>query len=43
MSIMLDEDLHKKLRDLRAKKIKSGTGDTSFSKVLNDVLRKQLK
>ena len=40
---MLDEGLHKKLRDLRAKKIKSGTGDTNFSQVLNDVLRKQLK
>jgi len=40
---MLDEDLHKKLRDLRAKKIKAGMGSTSFSKVLNDVLRKQLK
>ena len=40
---MLDEDLNKKLIDLQAKMIKSTISSVSFSKVLNDTLRKQLK
>ena len=40
---MLDDDLHKKLIDLQAKMIKSTVSSVSFSKVLNDTLRKQLK
>jgi len=39
---MLDEDLAKKLRVLQAKRLKDSSKSISFSKVLNDQLRKGL-
>ena len=43
VTIMLDDDLDKKLRLLQAKLITSDQSNHSFSAVLNDVLRKSLK
>ena len=43
VTIMLDEDLLKKLHDIQAKKIKETTESVSFSGVLNETLRKSLK
>jgi len=40
---MLDEDLARKLRLLQAKLIQERQGTVSFSRVVNDVLRKGLK
>jgi hypothetical protein len=40
---MIDDDLDKKLRLLQAKKIRDTEESVSFSRVLNDVLRKGLK
>lgn len=42
ITIMLDEDLAKKLRLLQAKEIKNSNKSISFSRVLNDALRKNL-
>ena len=43
ITIMLDEDLDKKLRLLQAKKIREVSKSVSFSHVVNEVLRKSLK
>ena len=43
VTIMLDEDLEKKLRGIQAKKLLSENGSVSFSGVLNYTLRKALK
>ena len=43
ITIMLDDDLDKKLRLLQAKQIRDTSKSASFSRVLNDVLRKTLK
>ena len=43
ITIMLDDDLAKKLRERQAKLIKDSIKSVSFSRVLNDVLRKGLK
>lgn len=43
VTIMLDADVGKKLRMLQAKRIQNNTGSVSFSRVLNDILRKNLK
>jgi len=43
VTIMLDEDIDKKLRLLQAKAIQSTTSSVSFSTVLNQVLRNNLK
>jgi predicted CopG family antitoxin len=43
VTIMLDEDLLKKLHDIQAKKIKETTESVSFSEVLNETVRKSLK
>ena len=40
---MLDEDLDKKLRLVQAKLIQSTTSSVSFSEVINETLRKNLK
>jgi len=42
ITIMLDDDNSKKLRVLQAKKLKESNKSISFSRVLNDVLRKGL-
>ena len=43
VTIMLDEDLDKKLRLIQAKAIQSTTSSVSFSTVLNEVIRNSLK
>ena len=43
VTIMIDDDLDKKIRLRQAKLITQTTSNQSFSKVLNDILRKSLK
>ena len=43
VTIMLDNDLDKKMRLMQAKMIQSTTSSVSFSNVLNTVLRDSLK
>jgi len=43
VTIMLDDDLDKKLRMLQAKLIQSTNGSVSFSEIINETLRKNLK
>ena len=43
ITIMLDENLFKKLRILQSKKIVQTGKNVSFSKIINDTLRKDLK
>ena len=42
VTIMLDDDLDKKLRLLQAKLIQSTNQSVSFSEVINDLLRKKV-
>jgi len=42
-TIMIDEDLDRKLRLIQAKAIQSTTSQVSFSRVLNKVIRTSLK
>lgn len=43
VTIMIDDDIDRKLRNRQAKTIQQEQASCSFSKVLNDVLRKSLK
>ena len=43
ITIILDDDLLKKLREKQGKLIKVSTKSVSFSRVLNEILRKSLK
>jgi len=43
VTILIDEDLDKKLRLRQAKKIQEEQSSCSFSRVLNETLRKALK
>jgi len=43
VTIMLDDDLLKKLHEIQAKQIKESKAHVSFSGVLNDTLRVGLK
>ncbi len=43
VTIMIDEDLDKKLRLRQAKRIQKEQASCSFSKMLNETLRKSLK
>ena len=43
ITIVLDDDLVKKLHDIQAKLIKESKAHVSFSGVLNDTLQKGLK
>ena len=43
ITIMLDDDLLKKLHEIQAKQIKDSQVHVSFSSVLNEQLRKSLK
>jgi predicted transcriptional regulator len=43
ITIMIDDDLDKKLRSIQAKAIQSTTSSVSYSKVINETLRKKLK
>jgi hypothetical protein len=42
ITIILDNDLLKKLHEIQAKQIKQSSKSVSFSRVLNEVLRKGL-
>jgi metal-responsive CopG/Arc/MetJ family transcriptional regulator len=43
ITIMLDDDLLKKLHEMQAKQIKESSESVSFSRVLNKTVRKSLK
>jgi len=43
VSVVLDDDVAKKLRYIQSKKISKSTKYVGFSRVTNDVLRKALK
>ena len=43
ITVMIDENLDKKLRLLQAKKIQATSKSVSYSRVLNEVLRRTLK
>ena len=43
VTIMLDEDLIKKLHDIQAKQIKETSESVSFSTVLNKALKQSMK
>ncbi len=43
ITIILDDDLLKKLREIQAKQIKDSQKSVSFSKVMNEIVRKNLK
>ncbi|MBN4046051.1 hypothetical protein JYT57_00030 [Nitrosarchaeum koreense] len=43
VTIVLNDDLIKKLRDKQSKLIKESKNSVSFSRVINEVLRKGLK
>jgi len=43
ITIMLEDDLLKKLHEIQGKKIKESKAFVSFSHVINEVLRKSLK
>ena len=40
---MISDELDKKLRNLQAKMIQSSTSNVSYSGVINELLRKELK
>jgi len=43
LTIMLDEDLLKKLHEIQAKQIRVSSQSISFSAILNEVVRASLK
>jgi len=43
ITIMLDDDLNKKLHLIQAKAIQNTTSSVSYSRVINETLRKKLK
>jgi hypothetical protein len=43
ITIMIDEDIDKKLRLIQAKQITKTSSSVSFSQVINEAIRKQLK
>ena len=43
ITIILDDDLDKKLRGIQAKEIIKTTKSVSFSKILNNTIRKSFK
>jgi len=43
ITIVLDDELIKKLHDIQAKLIKESSNAVSFSRILNDTLRKSLE
>jgi len=43
ITIMLEDDLVKKFHEIQAKQIKQSTKSVSFSRVLNEALRKSQK
>jgi len=43
ITIMIDDDLNKKLHLIQAKAIQNTTSSVSYSRVINETLRKKLK
>jgi hypothetical protein len=43
ITVMIDNDLLKKLHEMQAKQIKESTKSVSFSRVLNETVRKSIK
>ena len=43
VTVVIDDDILKKLRVLQSKKISSSMKTVSFSKIVNDVLKKGLR
>ncbi len=43
VTIMIDDDLDKKIREIQVKKIQTTTSSVSYSKVINETLRKSIK
>ncbi len=43
VTIVIDGENDKKLRDLQSKRIRESQGSVSYSKVINDVISKSLK
>ncbi len=43
ITIMIEDDLDRKLRVIQAKTIQSTSSSVSYSKIMNETLRKQLK
>ncbi len=43
VTIMIDDDIAKKLHLIQAKAIQSTTSSVSFSRVLNEILRNSIK
>ncbi len=43
ITIILDYDLLKKLHEIQAKQIKESSKSVSFSRILNEALRKKIK
>jgi hypothetical protein len=43
VTIMLDEDLDKKIRSVQAKEIQNTTSSVSFSATINKILRENIK
>ena len=43
VTIMLEEDLDKKLRELQSKAIRSTNSSVSFSRIINELVRNYLK
>jgi len=43
VTIMIEDDLDKKLRSIQAKTIQSTNSSISYSRVINEALRKKLK
>jgi predicted transcriptional regulator len=43
ITIMIDDDLDKKLRLIQAKAIQRTSNSVSYSSMVNEILRKQLK
>jgi len=43
ITIMIEDDLDKKLRTIQAKAIQNTNSSVSYSKVINEILRKKIK
>ncbi|MFB5606492.1 MAG: hypothetical protein ACE5RI_01180 [Candidatus Nitrosomaritimum yanchengensis] len=43
ITIMVDDDLDKKLRQLQAKLIQETSSSVSYSQVINEIVRKSIK
>ena len=42
ITIIIDDDVHKRLRNLQSKMIRESDGSVSFSRVINELVKKAL-